>query len=989
MSLAWFWRVIVTIGWLALASASGVAVAADDLPPLRVDPGLLGGVPLKPVTAPVPVAAPAPAKPAPSVQEQASQPTQTASPRSIAEVTPVVPPPEARELPVAAAQKSPAVPVPAIAPARPVVEKPTPIAATPAPIPVRPALAPVPAPLATAVASSPTKTAQNLPPLRVDPALLGGSALAQKNAAPVSAETQPPEVAERPAIPPLYSAHVAAGAIPHPATTPFSATDKASAPTYVTAKHITGLNEVEVIATGDAFLERAGDTMLADRIIYRQADDEVEATGNVRLTSPDSVITGPRMRMRMEESTGEFETPAYTIRKQPAAVPEAALTMSGLPAATPKGKALATTGRMLLPPPVTGSGVATYLEFRGEDQYHLKDATYSTCAPGRRDWEMSVSELDLDYSGEVGTAHNALIKFQGVPILYSPWMNFALNNQRKSGLLTPTVGNSSTSGFEVATPWYWNIAPNMDATITPRVMSKRGVQVNTEFRYLVNDSFNQNPHPGAPDDKGQIRLEYLPSDKLANRDRYGYSIMHSQNFGYGFSGSLNLNGVSDSEYFSDLSTRIATISQGNLLRQGVLTYGGPWYSASLNVQTYQTLQNIQNLQDLPKPYQRLPQLTGTAFRYDLPAGLAFTANAEYVSFDHPTYLLGKRTTLYPQLSLPLATGAFSLTPKIGIHSTHYELDGQDRPGAAEWKNVPASQSRSVPIFSVDGGFVMERDTDLFGGRTLVQTLEPRAYYLYVPVRDQKNIPVFDTGVAGFNYAQMFAENRYAGGDRIGDANQLTLAVTSRLLDPVSGAELLHATLGTRHYFRDQSDSVFLPASPGVSAEKIRTERYADILAALTGQVLPKTYADFAWQYNPRDNLTERFVLGGRYRPESDKVFNAGYRYDRTSLEQIDLSAQWPVFGGWHAVGRYNYSLKEGRAIEIIGGLEYDAGCWIGRVVVQRLATIIDKPTSAVFFQLELNDFTKIGSNPLEILRRNVPGYGIINQPTADPVFGAQ
>ncbi len=739
-----------------------------------------------------------------------------------------------------------------------------------------------------------------------------------------------------------------------------------------------------MVAEGDAVLQRAGDTLLADLLIYREADDEVEAVGNVRLTSPDTSMTGPRLRMRMEESTGEFQTPSYTIKRQPPAVPEPALTMSGLPAVSPGGKVLATTGKMILPPPVTGSGKAELLEFRGEDQYHLKNATYSTCAPGQRDWEIGVDELDLDNSREVGTARNALVTFMDVPILYSPWMSFSLNNQRKSGLLTPSIGSTTSSGFEVSTPWYWNIAPDMDATITPRVLSKRGVQLNTEFRYLLDTPVNRAvPLGAALPDKGQVRLEYLPSDNQANRDRYGYSVMHNQSLGQGFTGMLNVNGVSDSDYFSDLSTRIAAISQGNLLRQGMLSYAGPWYTAALNVQSYQTLRNAENFQDLPKPYERLPQLTGTAFRYDLPAGLAFTMNAEYVDFNHPTFLLGKRTTLYPQLSLPFTTAAFSLTPKVAIHSTHYDLDGQDRPGALAWNNgneVPASQSRTLPIFSVDGGFFMERDTDYFGGRSLVQTLEPRAYYLYVPAKDQRDIPVFDTGIAGFNYAQMFAENRYAGGDRIGDANQLTLAVTSRLIDPSGGEELLRATLGSRFYFANQSNQVFLPG------ETIRTENKADILAAFIGQILPKTFADLAWQYNPRDSLTERFAVGGRYRPAAGKIFNAAYRYDRNNLDQIDVSGQWPVSGGWHAVGRYNYSLEESRVIETIAGLEYDAGCWVGRAVVQRIATIANQPNDAFFLQLELNDFSKIGSNPLEILRRNIPGYGLINQAMADPVL---
>ncbi len=819
--------------------------------------------------------------------------------------------------------------------------------------------------------------AKNLPPLRVDPTLLGGAPLLA-----VAVATQPSQVAEQPGLPPLYSAQVAADIFPHPATTPFSNVGKNAAPTIVTARDLKGVNELETIAEGDAVLQRAGDSLHADRIVYRQTEDELEATGNVRLVSPDTLITGPRLRMRMEESTGEFESPAYVIRNRRPPVDEPALTLAGLPAVTEDGKVLVTTGRKLPQPPMTGSGQADRLEFRGEDRYYLQNASYSTCEPGKRDWDIAVDELDLDYTEDRGKGRNALVRFMDVPLFYSPWMSFALNNQRVSGFLPPTLGTTSKSGFEVAAPYYWNIAPDKDATITPRVLSRRGVQLNAEFRYLLDTTANHVAMAtGYPlSDKGQLRIEYLPDDKQANRDRYGYSVIHTQNLGYGFAGSLNLNGVSDDDYFSDLSTRVSQVSQGNLLRQGVLSYGGAWYSAALNVQTYQTLQN------LAKPYQRLPQLTVSANRYDLPLGLAFNFAGEHVNFDHPDNLLGKRTTLFPQLSLAWANAAFFATPKVGIHTTQYELAGQTRPAVpAPFNTVPDSQNRSVPIFSIDSGAFLERDSGWFG-QSLIQTLEPRAYYVFIPKRDQSQIPIFDTSRAGFTYASMFSENRYAGGDRIGNANELTLALTSRLLDPRTGSDLLRATIGQRYYFTLEEGEASLPG------EALRQSRKADLLAAITGKILPEIYADAAWQYSPDLSQTERFTLGGRYRPEIGKIINAGYRYVRdpasnlAAFEQIDVSAQWPLLGGWHGVGRYNYSIKERRVIETIGGLEYNAGCWVGRFVVQRLATIAEKPTTALFFQLELNDFSKIGSNPMQLLRRNIPGYGVINQPTADPVF---
>lgn len=965
-------------GWLACAACAGSA-AAQSLPPLQVDPALLGLPARKPApaeqkpaaapapapaaapaAAPVPVPVPAPAKAASAPMPAA--PAQSDVPPSAATVSTVAPPPAARELPAAAPVAQPRTP-PAL---------PAPVVAAPAAQPQQrlPALAAAPA------ATGP----RNLPPLRVDPALLGITAQAGTGAPPVSVATQPPLIAVQPKLPPLYSAHVAAGAIPHPATTPFSATDKKSAPTYVTANRIDGLNDVEAVAEGEAVLERAGDTLSADRIVYRQADDEVEASGNVRLAAPDSVISGSYLRLRLEESVGEFKSPAYSLRHQPAPLQEAAATLTGLPLTTSGGQVLATTGRLIEREPVTGSGVADVLEFRGPDQYALANATYSTCAPGRRDWEIRVDNLELDYSEGVGSGRGAVVTFKDAPIFYSPWLNFSLNNQRKSGLLPPTIGSTSKNGLEMALPIFWNISSDMDATLTPRLMARRGIQWNAEFRYLLGLHGNDSLYLPQVDE-GQVRLEYLPGDKLAKRDRYGYSIAHTQRVAEGLTAALNLNGVSDSSYFSDLTTRVGQVSQTNLLRQGTLSYEGSSYNAQINVQTFQTLQILPNTF---APYRRLPQLKASAFNYELPQGLALNVDAEYVSFDHPNFLVGKRTTFNPQLSLPFATPSFSLTPKLGLHFSRYALDRLDRPGQdnpllAGWLGVPDQPSRAVPQFSLDAAVVMERNIDWLG-KSLVQTLEPRAYYAYVPDRDQSRIPVFDSALADFNYSQLFSPNRYVGGDRIGDANELTLAVTSRLLASSNGAELLKATLGTRYYFNDQR-----VALPG---ETLRTGRSADMLALLSGQVLPHTYADAGWQYNPRDSRTERLMLGGRYRPESDKVFNAGYRYARDLLGQIDISGQWPLAGGWYGVGRYNYSTKERRAIETIGGLEYAAGCWVARFVVQRLATIADKPTTAVFFQLELNDFSRIGSNPLDLLRRSVPGYGVINQPTAAPVFGA-
>lgn len=766
------------------------------------------------------------------------------------------------------------------------------------------------------------------------------------------ASAVPPQVEERAPLAPLYSAHVNAGLLPEPVLkpsprlVPLAKDSNDPRPTFIAADRINGKNDDEAVASGNVELRKIGKVLKTDHLTYWEHEDEVEAVGNVELTMDQDRISGPKLRLGLESSVGYFEQPQYSI-KRPA---HGALPAMDGPAA----------------PLTTGSGHAQRIDFEGEDHYRLTDATYSTCGPNDPEWYVRAGSMSLDYDREVGVASHAALVFKGVPILYTPWLSFSLNNQRKSGFLSPSIGTTTRSGPEVSLPYFWNIAPNMDATISPRLMAKRGMQMDGEFRYL---DFNYS---------GQMQGEYLPNDLITHSDRSSISLSHKQNFGSGFSGSLDLNRVSDDSYYTDLSSRLAITSQTNLLRQGMLSYGSTWWNANIMAQRFQTLQDPAQ-PPVVIPYYRLPQLTLNANRPDLPLGSAFNFSGEYVNFSHPTSVLGRRSTLYPQLSLPLQTAAFYVTPKIGLHSTSYSLERQD-PG------TPAQITRNLPVLSIDSGVVLERKLDWFG-QSMTQTLEPRLYYLYVPKRDQSQIPIFDSGLADFNFAQIFSENRYSGGDRFGDANQITAALTSRLVDPASGAELVRGLIGQLYHFRQQE--VTLPGEVAPSSKA------ADFLAAFSGQVLPKTFVDTAWQYSPHENRSDRFSISGRYQPELGKVINAGFRFNRdllnpvtqiNQIKQIDISAQWPLWGGWYGVGRYNFSLTDGSIIEALAGLEYDGGCWVGRVVVQRIATSTATTSTGLFVQLELNGFSNIGSNPIDVLKRNIPGYGRINQPVGNPDF---
>lgn len=739
-----------------------------------------------------------------------------------------------------------------------------------------------------------------------------------------------------------------------------------STPTTITAESIRGRTDEEVVATGKVDLVRGDMRLQTDRLSYWQTPREVEAFGNVRFTRDSDQVTGPRMRIKLDEDTGFFEQPTYQITRGKvtrSSTPEVPSRQAG---SSPSGRAGGAATAL-----TAGYGEATRLDFEGEGKYRLHDATYSTCKPAsgeRPDWYARIGDLSLDYNDEIGSGRNASIVFQGVPILYSPWISFSLNHRRKSGLLAPSIGSTSQSGIEYTQPIYWNIAPDQDATITPRFMSKRGTLLGGEYRYLE------------PTYSGALAGQILPHDQLTGTQRSSYFLTHNQDFGGGFSGDFSVSGASDNTVLSDLKNSTITVAQTNLLRQGLVNYAGGWWTASLMAQSFQTLQDP-TLAPIVEPYQRLPRISLTAFRDDLPMGLNFAFAGEYVNFRNPTLVQAQRLTAYPQLSLPIQAGALYVTPKLGLHATRYDFDRRTNDTAEQF-------ARNAPIFSIDSGVALERETRWFG-TPLVQTLEPRLYYLYVPVRDQSVLndparPVnFDSGIADFNFAQIFAENSYSGGDRIADANQITAMVTSRLLDPETGAETLRAAIGQRIYFATQH--------VGLPGELLRSDRQTDLLGAFSGLVFPKTYADLAMRYNPHIGRNERLNIGIRYQPDIGKVLNASYRYTRDQLGQVDVSGQWPLLDNWNGVGRYTYSTQDRRVVETLGGLEYDAGCWAARFVLQRFATVGQSSNTAMMFQLELSGFSglEFGSNTKDLLKRSIPGYGMITQPAADEAFIAQ
>lgn len=688
-----------------------------------------------------------------------------------------------------------------------------------------------------------------------------------------------------------------------------------STPMFIEADRVQGHHDKELECFGDVRLRKLNESLFADYLFYDQEADEIFAKGNVRLKQKNDVMTGPELKLKQEENRGYMETPHFELTENNARCD------------------------------------ADKLLFEGKDQYRLKNALYTTCPVGRDDWFLDISDLELDRTEQVGTAHHAFIKFKGVPLLYTPWMDFPLNSQRKSGFLAPSVGSTNKSGGEITLPYYWNIAPNRDATLSPRLMTRRGLQLINEFRYLE------------PAYYGEANLEVLPNDTVTHTNRSFLSVKHSQTLLPGLNGTVNLQKASDDAYFRDLSTAVAATSQTFLPREGTLTYTQPLWNVTGRVQNYQTLQDP--LAPISPPYFRTPQIVLNASKpntngFDL--GLA----GEYVHFGHPTLVSGQRLMLNPSIAYPMHDVYGYFTPKVGLHITHYGLNRTNT-------TLPDT-TRTLPIFSADSGLFFERDSSIFGD-TFLHTLEPRLYYVYIPYKDQSQIPVFDSGEAALSFPQIFSENQFSGIDRVNDANQITAAVTSRLVEPKTGIERLRATIGQRFYFKDQQVTLSTPA---------RTRNYSDLLLALGGQITPAWFTDSLIQYNPESNRMENATLTGRYQPRPGNILNLAYRYNRDTLKHLDASAQWPLAGRWYGVGRYDYSLRDRKAVEALGGLEYNGGCWMLRAVVQRLSSGTAQATNAIFLQLELNGVSKIGSNPLDVLRQNISGYTKLNPPVEKP-----
>lgn len=519
----------------------------------------------------------------------------------------------------------------------------------------------------------------------------------------------------------------------------------------------------------------------------------------------------------------------------------------------------------------------------------------------------------------------------------------------------------------MALPFYLNIAPNIDATIAPRIMTMRGFMLSNELRYIGNNNMN-----------GHLLFDILPQDINTNRTRWGILYTHTQSIGKGWQGFLNYNRVSDDLYFRQLTPNLAQISLTNLSQQAGVTYNGRLgANGSLSftgfAQTFQTIQDPNQFARIVPPYERLPHLSLNMIKQNV-GKMDFELNSSWTNFYHqPTRIDekqlvdGKRFVFYPNISVPLRNEFGYITPKFGLHYTNYSLSAAPEEARHKGENI----DRTIPIFSVDSGIAFDRQL-VFGDKKFIQTLEPRLFYVYAPYRNQSYLPNFDSAVNDFSFAQMLTENRFSGSDRINDSNRAVAALTSRFIEQDTGIERLRLAVGQLVNFTDPRVVV-----PGIIANLPNpqvTSGKSDFIAAISGRLTPTISTDTNIQVDESHFLTEKLRTGISYQPEPGKTLNVGYRYSRDILEQMDTSIQWPIIGNLHGVARANYSLTDDKILAGLAGLEYNSCCWALRVVMQRLTTATNTTTSAFFVQLELKGLMGIGNNPLQVLQQTIPGY---------------
>ena len=721
-------------------------------------------------------------------------------------------------------------------------------------------------------------------------------------------------------------------------------------PIVLRAARVQGRPDLDAVAEGDVEFRRGGLVIRADRLTYDGSEDLAHATGHVRVRRDGALYTGPELQLRVQRFEGFFLQPEFEFLR------------------------------------LKSGGRAARVDFIDSVRAVASDAIYTSCprdGSGDPAWVLKTDRVRIDFDANEGIAEGAVLRFLGVPILAMPTLSFPLTDARKSGWLPPTLNIDNRSGLEISAPYYWNIAPNRDATITPRVISKRGVGVDAEFRYLE------------PSYAGRVELNAVPVDRVAHRERHGLSWSHSGTLPFSLRFEADMQRVSDDDWWRDFPALGRVLTPRLLPTQLSLTRdvnvpGGQ----GLIYARAQQWQVLQGSDRVTAPYERSPQV-GFSAQGRLLNNLDWSAETEVNKFTLPSHkeALDKRSEGarwhgLVAVSWPWREPGWWVVPRLAVNAAAYRTDIAMSDGRM-------SASRVIPTASLDAGLELERTTTAFG-RNLRQTLEPRFHYVNTPYHAQSNLPNFDTAERDFNFSSIFADNTFAGVDRVSDSHQFSVGATSRLLDAASGVEALRLGVVQRYLLRTQR----------VTADGLPLEqRLSDLLLVGGTSVIPSWTIDTALQYSPDIARTKRAVLTTRYAPGEYRTLSTTYRLTRGQSEQLEVGWQWPLRwgapsvatqasqtlqtltrgaptasgcgGAWYTVGRINYSMQERRITDSVVGFEYDAGCWIGRVVGERLSTGRSQATTRLLLQLELVGLSRIGANPLKVLKDNIPGYRLL------------
>ena len=659
--------------------------------------------------------------------------------------------------------------------------------------------------------------------------------------------------------------------------------------------------------SGGVVLRRGNRLAGAETATFDSVQRALKLTGGVRYEDPDSLILSDSAEFGYDSGLIRFEGAEFEVG------------------------------------PDNARGEASVLEISQDGRLRLVDVGYTTCPPESNDWIIEASEIELDTRTGVGKARGVRLRFQGVPILYTPYLSFPITNARKSGVLTPEIGSTGRSGNELSIPYYWNIAENYDATLTPRLLTERGLQFGTEFRYLLENS------------DGILEVEYLPDDTKFGENRHQIRFEHQTLFASGWRNQIDLREVSDNQYFEDLGGSLSASSITHLNRSLAFDFFGENWSLFGRVQEFQTIDSAILPDD--EPYRRLPQIYARGYWPDNVMGLTYSLDTELVYFDRDVGVTGWRLNAAPQVALPIEKPGWFVIPAAAVDHTRYDLQntsvGQDK-----------QPSRTVPIVSLDTGLKFERLMKFEEQR--VQTLEPRLLYVHVPHREQSGLPVFDTITPDLNLVQLYRKNRFLGVDRIADMDQLSIGVTSRIIDVNTGRELMSATIGQALYLSEQN--VTLPGESPIVSDS------SDYIAEIRFLVYENLNFDVGYQWGGEGG-TAQSEARLQYRPQSNKILNFAYRFRRQSLEQGDVSWSWPLSQSWNFVGRYNYSFRDDRVLEQFYGVEFESCCCGLRLVSREYISTRDGTRDSSFgLQLVLKGMTNVGTKADRLLERGILGY---------------